>query len=281
MKTGCPWECNNFFVSGTISLCQAHPSWVSTSLTQFALSVCLPSPPGEWEPLFPGPAQMPLLWSFLSPRFFLCSAPSSWYSTRVRARQALPCFHALSPVRLWAMQARAAPDSPLWHSAGHTVAPWLCLLPDHRTIHWRTWLSIWLWPPALWLTAAGCHWGSFLTLPWTQDVLPSSLSHLLLLLLLTVLLPRFFYIDFGRKFLLLAEWSSNKVSLERQHGSRRARWGLGICLPPGITTYQLCDFGQVSLTLLCLRFLSCRNGNGNTCFSGLLGRLMKYQMQNT
>lgn len=68
MKAGCPWECNNFFVAGTISLCQAHPSWVSTSLTQFALSLCLPSPPGEWEPLFPGPARMPLLWSFLSPR---------------------------------------------------------------------------------------------------------------------------------------------------------------------------------------------------------------------
>lgn len=153
---------------------------------------------------------------------------------------------------------------------------WLCLPPDHRSIHVKAWLLAWLGPPVLWLRAAGPSWGSFLTNPELNTgchsfpqipPLPTPSPD--------CRAPSISFIDLARKFLLLAELPFEKVSLERKHGPRRARWGLFVYLPPGIIIYQLCDLEQVSLTPQRLSFLNCKNENGNICFSGLLGRLVE------
>lgn len=87
--------------------------------------------------------------------------------------------------------------------------------------------------------------------------------------------PSVSFTDLAKSFCCLLNCHPIRFSLERQHGPRRARWGLFVCLPPGITSYQPCDLGHVSLTPRRLSFLNWKNGSGDICFSGLLGRLVE------
>lgn len=144
---------------------------------------------------------------------------------------------------------------------------------DQLRVYWKAWSVVLMLDSECGSLLLGAANGSFWILPLARDVLPSSPPHLLSPLLI-VLLPLSHSLTWTESFHCLLNYRPVGFSLERaawpnEKTSRRAQRALPHL---GIATYQLCDFGQVNLTSLCLSFCNCENGSNNTCFSGSLGR---------